>query len=150
MSTQKSEARKHLAFWWVDVEAVRTEGVVPQVQHVLPAAHPPILHGVGHLQHGAALAGLVPHHQVLREEIRLYTNTNWNMFLFLKEGRVWLVRDVNKLHCFTRHLLIHTHFVPFCFEAQIYLSRLSSTCSPSLLITVLSANFSPWGPLLLH
>lgn len=55
----------YLAICWVDVQAVGTESVVPQVEHVIPAAHHAILHGVGHLQHGAALAGLVTHHQVL-------------------------------------------------------------------------------------
>ncbi|KAF3837205.1 hypothetical protein F7725_004669 [Dissostichus mawsoni] len=42
-----------------------TEGVVPQVEHVLPGAHHTVLHGVADLQHGAALAGLITHHQVL-------------------------------------------------------------------------------------
>lgn len=55
----------HLALRWVDVQAVGAKGVVPQVEHVFPAAHHSVLHGVGHLQHGAALAGLIAHHQVL-------------------------------------------------------------------------------------
>lgn len=55
----------YLAFWRVDVQAVGTEGVVPQVEHVVPTAHHAVLHGVGHLQHGATLAGLITHHQVL-------------------------------------------------------------------------------------
>lgn len=54
-----------LALRGPDVQAVGAEGVVPQVEHVLPAAHHAVLHGVGHLQHGATLAGLVAHHQVL-------------------------------------------------------------------------------------
>lgn len=40
--------------------------MVPQVEHVIPTTHHTVLHGIGHLQHGAALAGLVTHHQVLK------------------------------------------------------------------------------------
>lgn len=51
----------------VDVQLLGAEGVVPQVLHVVPAPDDAVLHGVVHLQHGAQLAGLVAHHQVLTE-----------------------------------------------------------------------------------
>jgi len=59
---------KYLAVGRVDVEAIGAEGVVPEVEHVLPGAHHAVVHGVGYLQHGATLAGLIPHHQVLEED----------------------------------------------------------------------------------
>ncbi len=49
-----------------DVEPLRAEGVIPQVQHVLPAADYPVLHGVRDLQHGAAFARLITNHQILQ------------------------------------------------------------------------------------
>lgn len=59
--------QKDLAVMRVDVEFLRAEGVVPEVLHVVPVPDNTVLHGVVHLQHGAQLAGLIPHHQVLRE-----------------------------------------------------------------------------------
>ncbi len=58
--------QQHLTVGRVDVEPLRAEGVIPQVQHVLPAADYPVLHGVRDLQHGAALARLVTNHQILQ------------------------------------------------------------------------------------
>lgn len=59
---------RHLALCRADVKAVRAEGVVPHVEHVFPAAHHPVLHWVRHFQHGATLAGLITHHQVLQRK----------------------------------------------------------------------------------
>lgn len=53
----------------VYVELFWPEGVVPQVLHVVPVPDDAILHGVVDLQHRAQLAGLVPHHQVLKGEV---------------------------------------------------------------------------------
>ncbi len=55
-----------LAVSWVDVELLGAESVVPQVLHIVPVPHDPVLHRVVHLQHGAQLARLVAHHQVLQ------------------------------------------------------------------------------------
>lgn len=57
--------QEDLAVAGVDVELLRAEGVVPQVLHVVPVPDDAVLHGVVDLQHGAQLAGLVAHHQIL-------------------------------------------------------------------------------------
>lgn len=62
--------QQDLAIARVDVELLWAKGVVPQVLHVIPVPDNAIFHGVVHLQHGAQLAGLVPHHQVLRAEVK--------------------------------------------------------------------------------
>lgn len=60
--------QQDLAVARVDVELLGPEGVVPQVLHVVPVPHDAVLHGVVDLQHGAQLAGLISHHQVLGGE----------------------------------------------------------------------------------
>ena len=71
----------YLAVGGVEVEAVGAEGVVPQVDHVLPAAHHAVVHGVGDVQHVATFTGLVAHHQVLGSGVR----GQWRVF-FWGEG----------------------------------------------------------------
>ena len=57
----------YLALLGVDFQLL-IEGVVPDMQHVVPVPDNPVLHGVVDLQHGAQLTSLVTHHQVLRGE----------------------------------------------------------------------------------
>ena len=62
--------QQDLAVAGVDVELLWAKGVVPQVLHVIPVPDDAVLHGVVDFQHGAQLAGLVAHHQVLEREVK--------------------------------------------------------------------------------
>lgn len=58
----------------VDVEPLWAECVIPQVQHVLPAADYPVLHGVRDLQHGATFTRLFTNHQILKKSRTVLTS----------------------------------------------------------------------------
>ncbi len=53
------------AVFLAGVDAEAREGVVPDVKHILPAAHNTLVHRVSDLQHVAVLLALVSNHDVL-------------------------------------------------------------------------------------
>lgn len=116
----------YFAFWWVDVQAARTKGVVPQVDHVFPTAHYAVVHWVGHLQHGSTLAGLIAHHQVLGEEIRRNSANIGGVYTMESKGSrpelsakcLWICLDIIRglglrMFCFSERSLkaIHVSFL---------------------------------------
>ena len=57
----------YLALPWVLLELL-LEGIVPDMDHVIPVSNDSILHGVVDLQHRPQLASLIPNHQILFKE----------------------------------------------------------------------------------
>ena len=53
------------AVFLAGINAEAREGVVPDVKHILPAAHNALVHRVSDLQHVAVLLALVSNHDVL-------------------------------------------------------------------------------------